>query len=213
MPTFDYEIDGEHVPGTTTIINRFKEQGALNYWHWDQGRKGLDFRVTKKEAADAGTLAHLMVECDLRGKKWEHGAYPEDIVRKAWGAYAAYTTWKEQSRLLLVSLETPLVSREYRFGGTPDAIVNIGGRFAIVDLKTSNAIYRDYLLQVAAYKQLWDENYPETPITGGFHILRFSKEDGDFGHHHYPDLGSAWKMFVHLRRAYDLDKELKKRVH
>ena len=90
--------------------------------------------------------------------------------------------------------------------------MEIGGKLAIVDIKTSNAIYRDYLLQVAAYKQLWEENNQDKPITGGFHILRFSKENGDFSHHFFPKLSEAWEMFLHLRMAYDLDNELKKRV-
>lgn len=212
MPTSDYKIDGERVPGTTTIINRFKDSGGLNYWYWEQGDKGIPFGKTGKDAASAGTIAHAMVECDLSGKKWVKGEFPEDIVKMAWGAYASYIQWKEQTKLSLVSLETPLISRLYRYGGTPDAIVEIGGKLAIVDIKTSNAIYRDYLLQVAAYKQLWEENNPHKPITGGFHILRFSKENGDFSHHFFPMLKAAWEMFWHLRMAYDLDKELKKRV-
>lgn len=127
MPTSDYKIDGERVPGTTTIINRFKDSGGLNYWYWEQGDKGIPFGKTGKDAASAGTIAHAMVECDLSGKKWVKGEFPEDIVKMAWGAYASYIQWKEQTKLSLVSLETPLISRLYRYGGTPDAIVEIGG--------------------------------------------------------------------------------------
>ena len=81
-----------------------------------------------------------------------------------------------------------------------------------MDIKTSNGVYRDNLLQVAAYGYLWAANNPPDQITGGYHILRFSKENGDFSHHFYPDLSEAWEMFVLLRKAYDIDLRLKKRA-
>jgi hypothetical protein len=81
-----------------------------------------------------------------------------------------------------------------------------------VDVKTSSGVYRDNLLQVAAYRHLWEENNPGLKMNGGYHILRFAKEAGDFSHHFYPNLDEAWEMFLHLRAAYDLDLKLKKRA-
>ena len=99
------------------------------------------------------------------------------------------------------------------FGGTPDGIIETGaGKTAIMDIKTSSGVYRDHLLQVAAYKHLWEENNPGLKITGGFHILRFAKEGGDFAHHYYPELEAGWEMFKHLRAAWDYDLLLKKRA-
>ena len=63
MPTSDYrDSKGKRLPGTTTVINRFKDSGGLIYWAWDQGRQGLDFRQTRDKAAEAGTITHLMIE-------------------------------------------------------------------------------------------------------------------------------------------------------
>jgi hypothetical protein len=81
-----------------------------------------------------------------------------------------------------------------------------------VDWKTSNAVYSDYLLQLAAYKHLWEANHPDQPLVGGFHLCRFSKDHGDFAHHYYAELDRAWDMFKHLRAAYGFDYELKKRA-
>ncbi len=78
------------------------------------------------------------------------------------------------------------------------------------DIKTSSGIYRDHLVQVATYGAIWDETHDEQ-ITGGFDILRFSKEHPDFEHRHYEELSGAVEMFALLRRAYDLDLALKKR--
>ena len=58
-PYKGYEIDGEKVPGVTTVLSRFKESGALMYWAWKQGTEGKDFRETKQAAADAVQLRYL----------------------------------------------------------------------------------------------------------------------------------------------------------
>jgi hypothetical protein len=81
-----------------------------------------------------------------------------------------------------------------------------------LDWKTSNGVYQDYIIQIAAYRNLWEENYPDKPITGGFHLLRFSKEHADFTHHYWNDVDEGWEQFKLFRKAYDLDKILKKRV-
>ena len=108
----------------TTIISRFKDSGALIYWAWTQGREGKDFRETTKAAADAGTIAHAMVEADLKAthdlaEDW----HDPDVVGKAQDAFKAFKSWKRQSRLKVISLECPLTSETHMFGGTPDGIV------------------------------------------------------------------------------------------
>lgn len=37
-PKSGYKVDGKSVPGTTTIIGRFKDAGGLLYWACEQGR-------------------------------------------------------------------------------------------------------------------------------------------------------------------------------
>jgi hypothetical protein len=99
----------------------------------------------------------------------------------------------------------------YGFGGTPDAIV-VNEKLALGDWKTSSAIYGDYLLQLAAYGQLWNENHPELPITGGSHLLRFDKQYGDFEHRYFEQLDDAWEAFKLMIPLYNLLKQLDKRV-
>jgi len=111
----------------------------------------------------------------------------------------------------IVEQETPLVSEKYQFGGTLDAIM-VNGELALGDWKTSNAVYPDHIIQLAAYWKLWEENNPDRPITGGFHLCRFAKEHADFAHHFWADLTDAWEQFKLFRVAYDIDKKLKKRV-
>lgn len=205
-------IDGTIVPGTTTILNRYKESSALIYWAWKQGRDGKDFRETKDAAAEAGTLAHAAVEAYIRKKEftWPTSA-SEDVVKKAKRAFENFLEWSNQTKLQVTHTEVPLVSEKYRFGGTLDAML-VNGRRSLGDWKSSNGIYQDYLLQLAAYGILWEEHYPELQIDGGYHLVRFAKQYGDFSHHYWSELETAKKAFILMRELYELDEELKARA-
>jgi len=207
--------DGTKVPSVTTILSRFKESGALITWAYKRGKDGLDLYESRDRAADIGTLAHAMVEYRLTGKSVEDAllrALPEHRD-KARIAYAAFEEWMRQSNVGPISAEVSMVSEQHKFGGTPDLVLRMpNGKLALGDVKTSNAVYRDYLVQVAAYGLLWNENHPDDPITEGYHIMRFSKEAPDFEHRYFAELVEAAELFLVLRTAYGMDLQLKKRA-
>lgn len=215
-PAEGYKLDGKRVPGVTTIIGRFKPAGGLIHWAWTQGRDGKDYRETRDAAADAGTLTHDMVEADIYGATFDESQYKPELLEKARGAFNAYQEWKAQTQLEVAEAEVSLVSRRFRFGGTLDALL-IKGKLALGDWKTSNGVYPDYLLQLAAYQILWEEHHPNHPIIGGFHLLRFSKQDSPddpigFSHHYWSNLDLAKQQFLLYREAYDIDQRLSKLV-
>ena len=206
-----YKVDGKRVPSVTTVLSRFKEAGGLIHWAWQCGVEGKDYRQERDSAASAGTVAHALVEAHIRDKTFDVTAYPTDILKRAQTAFEAFLEWAKASHLEPAHTETSLVSEKHRFGGTLDTMF-INGKLAVGDWKTSNAVYMDMLCQVAAYGKLWEENHPDQPIEGGYHIIRFDKKYGDFSHHWYPELDDAWRYFLLVREAYDLAKDLKRRA-
>lgn len=205
---------GERVPGTTTICGRFKESGALLHWAFKQGQSGAKTLYEKRdEAAAAGTIAHDMVFQRLNKLPVTiPEGTDEKIAKQAQQAFDAYLSWESMTKLEIVEQEFPLVSERYQFGGTPDAIGLVNGKLSLVDWKTSNGVYGDYLLQLAAYQVLIEECRPDLKLEGGFHLCRFAKSYGDFAHHYWPNLDDAKRMFLMLRECYDIDKVLKKRA-
>lgn len=217
MPTQPYHLaDGTRVPGVTTIIGGCKIGGIepLLAWANREGLEGRNHRESRDKAADAGTCAHDMVECSIRGWKFDASKYEPDVLAKAEGAFAAYAEWAKQTHLESVATEVPLVSEKYRYGGTMDALL-VNGVLSLGDWKTSGGVYVDFLIQLAAYKNLWEEHNPGLPITGGFHLLRFAKPDHPddpthFAHHYWANLDLAWEAFKHMRELYDINKRLRK---
>lgn len=210
--------DGTRVPSVTTIIGRYKDSEALKHYWYQQGLDGKPLYEHSQKAADVGTCAHAMVEKSLRGEtpdeiaKYLSATLPVEMRHQALSAYNAYENWKKNFGVEIIEQEIQLVSEKYRYGGTPDAIGMVGNHLVLLDWKTSNAIYEDYLYQLAAYKNLWEENRPQAPITGGFHLLRFSKDKGDFSHHFFSELHDEWEQFKRYREAYETSKRTKKRA-
>jgi hypothetical protein len=214
MPTTDYRLqDGTRVPGTTTVISASLgwNKGALMHWAWEEGKAGRHYRETREAAADAGTLAHAMVDAHIRGVPFTMPSdVPGPVERLARLSYDAFRSWFDASRIELVETEMQLVSRAHRFGGTPDAVGRLKDQVALLDWKTSKAIYSEYLIQLAAYEHLWNVNRGEQ-ITGGIHVCRFDKGTGGFSHHWWPSeaLRPAWRAFLALRELYDLQRQMK----
>lgn len=203
---------GKQVPSVTTIIGRFKDSGGLLYWANKAGLEGETLDQAREPAATAGTMAHTLVEAHLRDEPEPNLTGDGDTIAKAKAAFATYLKWQDMSKMEFRHVEVPLVSEQYRFGGRLDAIGVIGNELVLCDFKTSNAIYADYTFQLAAYSILWCENYPDHPLVGGYHLLRFAKEEGDFSHHHWPRLEREAIAFLKMRELYDLVKDCEKRV-
>jgi hypothetical protein len=221
-PTKGYfNAAGKRVPGTTTIIGRFKNATPLMWWANSEGLEGRKLYEKRDQAAEIGTVAHNMVEMHINGETrthikeylYSHGL-SNSMEEGAWNAYRQFVEWSKQTNIEFITKyqEVQLVSESYQFGGTPDAIGIINGKRCLLDWKTSNGIYSDYLVQVAAYKLLWEENNPDEPIDGGVHIARFSKEYADYEHRYFGDVTEGLKLFTLYREAYEIDKRLNKRV-
>jgi hypothetical protein len=214
---------GKRVPGTTTITGRFKDSGALLWWAFGQGKSAERGEIEslydkRDEAAEAGTLAHAMIESYIKGMAWaDHpdvtGKESAEVVEQATKGFDNARKWLDQTSIEIVLTEPELVSELHQFGGSPDAIGKLDGKYCLLDWKTSNGLYPDFLIQVGGgYVLLVNECLPEYPITGGIHVCRFSKEFGDFHHHYFDDLPEAREQFLLFRQAYENDKLLKKRA-
>lgn len=212
----DYlDAEGKKVPSVTTICNRFKDSGGLLYWANEQGRLGKTLQEARKPEADAGTMAHALVEAFLNKRAEPELKGDKEVIARARAAFGSFMSWHSMVGLDVQYTEVPLVSAKHRFGGRLDAIgvaTRLSNGLALGDWKAANGIYSDALFQMSAYKLLWEENYPEHPITGGFHLVRFSKENGDFSHHYFPNLDEEASTFLKMRELYDLVKKTEKRV-
>jgi hypothetical protein len=200
---------GKRIPGASTIAKVGQDPGGLLHWAWQQGVDGLDYRETRDSKAAAGTMVHNAAEAWKVGRPYLFEGDPT-VVAEAQTGFSAFVEWASQTRLKIEETEVSLVSERYQFGGTFDCTL-VGEKRAMCDYKTSAAIYPEHLVQVVAYGKLWEEHHPEKPIDGGYYILRFSRDHGDFAAHWFGELEDAWQAFLCCRALYDLKAKVKAR--
>ncbi|SDX52619.1 hypothetical protein SAMN05216215_10127 [Saccharopolyspora shandongensis] len=166
-----YKIDGKWAIGVTTALKGIPKDDALKRWAarlvaehavtniWDLKRmidrdgNGPAISYLKElpnERRDAarvrGTEVHALAERYIKGDEIEVPEHLEPYVR----GYAAYI---EDFNPTTVHEELAVANRTHGYAGTLDSIQDIPalGR-VLVDYKTSNGIYGEYALQVAAYR-------------------------------------------------------------
>lgn len=225
-PTVGYYTKaGKRVPSVTEVLGKFKNAAPLVGWAFKKGfesgtaaSKGLpaprSAYAEAEEAAKSGQIAHDLIECHILGKPYEYdGKKPLPQVKlRGENAFENAKKWLTGSCITIIDTETSLVSDKYGFGGTRDARGKTPDeRNRLLDWKSSNAVYADYLIQLAAYDLLAEECEGIT-FDGGYDILRFDKEYGDFAHHHFHDLTDAKKAFLLMVELYPLVVKLEDRV-
>jgi hypothetical protein len=139
-----YTIDGAWYPRVTKIVG-IKAKPAL-YRYYGEAKSYRAAQAATEQSAKEGTAIHEAVEGFLLGKNPEVAS---DIAP----AFRAFLTFYERNNIHVTPelVERRIVNRDHRYAGTVDAIALIGGTMGVLDIKTSQAVYRDYSLQTSAY--------------------------------------------------------------
>ena len=204
--------DGTRVPSVTTIIGDSLgwNKNALLAWTRKMALAGDDPDKVRDAAADVGTLAHAMIHDYLTQEKTvDLAQWTPEQVQRASQAYGAYIDWERSASVTHVASELPVVSEEYHFGGTIDAIMWLGTTLTVVDFKTSNGVFVEHRVQVSAYQHLYEANLEPKGIKTSAVILQLGKDDASFTPHLYQDLSKEWEAFLCCLRLYELHKVLK----
>jgi len=203
-----YLADGTLVPGVTTVLSVLAKP-ALVTWANRLGLEGVDVTKYVDKTANIGTLAHYLIECNVKAEEPDLEPFSAEEIRLARWALKSYRTWREANSPRYIASELQLVSERWHYGGTIDAIAVIGGKRWVVDFKTSKTLYQEHIIQVAAYLRLARENGYRV---GGARVVRIGRtpEEG-FEERVFlaKDLKKYWEIFRHALAIYRLKKELK----
>ena len=166
-------------------------------------KKNLEKLITESKTAhkekleDAGNVgheAHAWIEQYI--KDWLERKYPERTPRdvpkdsRALNAVNRSLEWMVNHNVRWLSTERKIYSRSYGFAGTMDGLatvdscsdpkccpVSFKNHLSIVDWKTSNYLYIEYLLQTSAYKEAYEEETGQT--VEDIWIIRLGKEEAE----------------------------------
>ncbi len=138
-----YVIENNWYPRVTRIVSIKSKPGLANFYSEVGQAAG---KAISERSAKEGTLLHETVEGLLLGQKTEIPPAIGPAVRAFQNFWAQHEIEVTPERV-----ERRILNRNHRYAGTVDAVARIDGRLGVLDIKTSQAIYRDYNLQTAAY--------------------------------------------------------------
>ena len=139
-----HEVNGEWYPRVTSIVS-IKAKPEL-YRYYAGLANFAEGEAIKKQSADEGTMVHSAVEALLLGESPEF----DSLISPSVEAFLEFQT-HAQIKVLPDWVERKILSSEERYSGTVDSVAIIDGKLGILDIKTSQSIYRDYNLQTSAY--------------------------------------------------------------
>ena len=198
--------EGKVVPGATTVIaNLGWNKNVLMNWAKREALKGNDPDKLKEAAADIGTCAHYLCECDAKGDKPDLTEFSEASIKVANKCFKGYKEWKVAYRIVDITSELSCVDSKLEYGGMIDLLCTNGeGRRILADIKTSSGVYPDHKIQLAAYHHLLIENGYSIDDT---FILHLGKT-GDFTAHKINDLTLYWEAFKCCLKLHELKHEI-----
>ena len=159
----------------------------------DRAKKKPD--QVRDEAGDFGTQAHLLIEQIINGLEPDIPPEMQIVVDNFFG-------WRKESGLEISLTETMVYSAKYKYAGAMDALAYRDGRMVAIDWKTSNGLYGEYALQVAAYAKALEEMTGE--VVSEAWAVRFGKKAPEFEAKKVIDLDGtfiAFRAALYLWRA------------
>ncbi|MFH1769574.1 MAG: hypothetical protein ABH833_02810 [Parcubacteria group bacterium] len=149
-----YEIEGIWYPRVTSIVSIKAKPALLHYYGGHKSYAHAEAAMNR--SAEEGTLVHEVVEAIFNG---DSPAVPEDIEP----VISEFISFNNQRNIIAHQIEPQVISKKHNYAGTLDVIAEIDGKLGVLDIKTSQAIYRDYNIQTAAYVEALkeDESVPE----------------------------------------------------
>lgn len=149
------ELVEEHEPGlwsVTTILD-VADKPALRAWRDNVGPEEADRYMN--ERADIGSRVHTACEWFLNGLTVELPA--EDPVGEFSRLFYGFTQWLDKYEPKTLATEQFVHSTRHGYAGSVDYICEIDGQTWIIDFKTSKNYQDSYGLQLAAYRQAYQE--------------------------------------------------------
>ncbi len=212
-----YKLDGQWVPGVTTILGKGIAKPFLVDWAarevakfaagnlevlnaLDDEDARYDLLKTahnrhRDKAAVRGTDVHAYAEDLIHGREVD---VPDHLTGYVEGCARFLDKWQPTPILT----ERPCASREHWFAGTFDAVLSLpSGERLMIDWKTSKSVYGEAALQMAAYRNAQfylaeDDTEQPMPAVDGLAVVHLTPTGADLYRVSEPDL--AWKQFRHV---------------
>ena len=151
-------------PGVTNILSVVSK--GKQYENWLKSN-GFNADILAERAMTQGSHVHEAIETLLKGGEVIFGNYERmNYTRNEWIMISRFIDFYTEFKPQTVAVEQVLVSDKLQFGTQLDYVCKLGDELIYIDHKTGS-LYDSASMQIAASIQLWNEYFPQNPITKG----------------------------------------------
>lgn len=161
------------VPSVTWIAGYWPKGVGFYKWLADKGWDEAE--AAKQAAGDKGSRVHFAIEAILNGQEFRIDTKVQDKSKstETETAFAELTyeellcvksfiDWRDAVKPEIIATETTVFSDIHGYAGTVDCVCRIDGVPYVIDFKTSKQVWKEYELQVSAYRMALENG--ENPI-------------------------------------------------
>lgn len=173
------------------------------------GLEGISVRDYVDVLSRAGTCAHYMCECFLRGEKPDLCSYSANEIELATMSFNKFQDWFIKEKPVIIASEADYISEALQYGGRIDLYAMLHDKRTLIDIKTSKGVYDDHFTQVAGgYRTLLIENDKPVDIVIILRLGRNEIEGFDVNEATPEQIILHEKRFALCREMYDINKKL-----
>ena len=142
--TMGYHLDDGWYPRVTKILEVKNKSGLDQFFKEMESYAAV--QEVKTRSAEEGSLVHEIIQGHMTGKLAEVPAEMAHVVD-------AFDLFNKKHGIIFYEefVERRVWSGFHKYAGTVDALASIGGKFGVLDIKTSTGFFPEYNLQTAAY--------------------------------------------------------------
>mgnify|MGYP001609111239 CR=1 FL=1 len=223
--TYILQPEGKKIPSVTTLLGVIGKP-ALISWAANQAtdyavaniKPGVSYDEVqlntiftsartahtqrKQETADIGSMVHTWISKYIKG---EHPEMP--VSQQLQDSINNFLAWQLEHDVKFILSEQPVFSKIHGYTGTLDFVAKVDGELFLGDIKTSNAIYDEYLLQLSAYGIARQEEFPQEKYKHQG-IIRISR-DGSFEFKTANNIDKCFEAFLHAKGIWEWQQFMK----
>lgn len=159
-----YTLDNiNYYPSVTTVLEVYPKGYGYSQWLKDLG---MNADEVLKRAGEQGSKVHDAIDRYLKGEEvsWTDENEKPLYTLEEWQMILRFVEFWNIFKPEIIANEVQVVSLDMQMGGTIDLVCRINGQIWLIDYKTSNAIHTTYELQIAAYAEMWNAEFPDQKI-------------------------------------------------
>jgi hypothetical protein len=205
LPTFKWKK-------SVTWISSFYPKGK-QFWMWLASKGWSEAEEIKSAAGSKGTKVHAAASVIMAGGtvKMEdkftdtNTGAPEELTVDEYECLMSFVNWANEVKPEIILNEEVVESEKYDYAGTVDIVAKIGDQIYIIDLKTGQAIWPEYELQISAYKQALKEMGRKVEnVKLAFLQLGYKRNKKKFK---FTEVNDKFELFLHAQAICNNETE------